>query len=37
MEKKKIDTLYRLLERAEKEHEAQAAATLRWVIFQLEN
>lgn len=33
---KKIDRLYELLERAEKEHDAEAAAALRWAIFQLE-
>lgn len=36
MEQKKIDRLYELLERAEKEHDAEAAAALRWAIFQLE-
>ena len=33
---KKIDKLYELLERAEKEHDAEAAAALKWAIFQLE-
>lgn len=33
---KKIDKLYALLERAEKEHDAEAAAALRWAIFRLE-
>lgn len=37
MEEKKIDVLYRLLERAEKENDTEAAAALRWAIFQLEN
>ncbi len=36
MEQKKIDKLYALLERAEKEHDTEAAAALRWAIFQLE-
>lgn len=36
MEQKKIDRLYALLERAEKEHDTEAAAALRWAIFQLE-
>lgn len=36
MDKKKIEKLYELLERAEKEHDTEAAAALRWAIFQLE-
>ena len=36
MEQKKIDKLYALLERAEKEHDVEAAAALRWAIFRLE-
>lgn len=36
MEQKKIERLYELLERAEKEHDVEAAAALRWAIFQLE-
>ncbi len=32
-----IDTLYKLLERAEKEKDYDAAAALRWAIFTLEN
>lgn len=36
MENKKIDTLYTLLERAEKENDAEAVAALRWAIFELE-
>lgn len=36
MEQKKIDKLYALLERAEKEHDMEAAAALRWAIFRLE-
>ena len=37
MEKKKIERLYELLERAEKERDAETAAALRWAIFQLES
>ena len=37
MEKKKIERLYKLLERAEKERDRETAAALRWAIFQLEN
>lgn len=37
MEEKKIEKLYELLERAEREHDAEAAAALRWAIFTLEN
>lgn len=36
MEQKKLDKLYELLERAEKEHDVEAAAALRWAISQLE-
>lgn len=36
VEQKKIDRLYALLERAEKEHDAEAVAALKWAIFQLE-
>ena len=36
MEQKKIDRLYELRERAEKEHDEEAAAALRWAISQLE-
>ena len=36
MEQKKIERLYELLERAEKEHDAEAVAALRWAISQLE-
>ncbi len=36
MNEKKIEKLYELLERTEKEHDAEAAAALRWAIFQLE-
>ncbi len=37
MEEKKIEKLYELLERAEKERDRETAAALRWAIFQLEN
>ena len=37
MEEKKIERLYELLERAEKEQDAETAAALRWAIFQLES
>lgn len=36
MEPKKIERLYALLERAEKEHDTEAAAALRWEISRLE-
>ena len=36
MEQKKIERLYELLERAEKEHDAEAAVALRWAIYTLE-
>ena len=36
MEQKKIEKLYELMERAKKEHDEEAAAALRWAIFQLE-
>lgn len=37
MDEKKFDRLYAILERAEREHDAETAAALRWAIFQLEN
>jgi hypothetical protein len=37
MDEKKIYLLYALLERAEREQDAETAAALRWAIFQLEN
>ena len=36
VEQKKIERLYELLERAEKEHDVEAAAALRWAISRLE-
>lgn len=35
--KKKLERLYALLERAEREHDAELQQILRWAIFQLEN
>lgn len=37
MEKKKLEKLYELLEQAEKRSDTEAAAALRWAIFQIEN
>lgn len=36
MNKKKIEKLYELLEKVEQEHNGEAAAALRWAIFNLE-
>ena len=36
MENKKIEQLYKLLERAEKEQDTEVAAALRWAILHLE-
>ena len=36
MKEKNLERLYKLLERAEKEKDTEAAATLRWAIFELE-
>ena len=36
MDKKKMERLYELLERVEREHDREAAAALRWAIFNLE-
>ena len=36
MDKKKMERLYELLERVEREHNREAAAALRWAIFNLE-
>ena len=33
----KIDILYKLLERAEREHRQDEANAIRWAIFTLEN
>lgn len=37
MDKQKLERLYELLERAEKENDIESAAALRWAIFTLEN
>ena len=37
MEEKNIERLYKLLECAERENDTEAAAALRWAIFELEN
>lgn len=37
MDKKKIEKLYELLNRVEKEKDTEAAAALRWAIFNLES
>lgn len=37
MDEKRIEQLYKLLERADQEGDASAAAALRWAIFRLEN
>lgn len=37
MEEKYMNKLYKLLEKAEKEKDSEAIATLRWAIFNLEN
>lgn len=36
MENKRIEQLYRLLERAKREHDHEAEAALRWAIYTLE-
>lgn len=36
-EQKKIDKLYALLEEKERKKDTEAAAALRWAIFELEN
>lgn len=37
MKEENIERLYTLLERAEREHDIETAAALRWAIFELEN
>ena len=37
MKEKNIERLYKLLERADRENDTEAAAALRWAIFELEN
>lgn len=36
MKEKNLERLYELLERAEKERDAETTAALRWAIFELE-
>lgn len=37
IERRKIETLYRLLQRAEEKKDQDVMAALRWAIFRLEN
>ncbi len=37
MESKRLERLYKLLERVEKEKDADTVAALRWAIYTLEN
>lgn len=37
MKEKNLKRLYTLLERAEREHDTETVAALRWAIFELEN
>lgn len=37
MKEKNIERLYKLLERAEREHDTETVAALRWEIFEIEN
>mgnify|MGYP007008385040 FL=1 len=37
MKEKNIERLYKILERAERDHDTETAAALRWAIFELEN
>lgn len=37
MKEKNLESLYRLLERAEREKDTETAFALRWAIFELEN
>lgn len=37
MKEKNLERLYKLLGRAEREHDTETAAALRWAIFELEN
>ena len=36
MKEKNLERLYKLLERAEREHDTDTAGDLRWAIFELE-
>lgn len=37
MKEKNLERLYKLLERAEREHDTETVAAPRWAIFELEN
>lgn len=37
MDKRKMEKLYELMERAKKDGDTESAAALRWAIFHLEN
>ena len=37
MKEKNIERLYKILERAERDHDTETAAALRWANFELEN
>lgn len=37
MKEKNLERLYKLLERAEREHDTETESALRWEIFELEN
>jgi hypothetical protein len=37
MEEKNLERLYKLLERAEREHDTETVSAMRWAIFELEN
>ena len=36
MKEKNLERLYKILERAEREHDTETAAALRWAIYKLE-
>lgn len=36
MKEKNIERLYKILERAERDHDTETAAALRWAIYELE-
>ena len=37
MKEKNLDRLYKLLGRAEREHDTETVSAMRWAIFELEN
>lgn len=37
MKEKNLERLYKLLERAEREHDTEKVSALRWAIFEPEN